>query len=140
MEAEKKPKRPRISSASTAAASDNNEGDRYEKVNYPGDGERPQAQRSYNNDRQGGYQRPYGGYQQRNSGYNRNNNYSNHYDRPSYGNHNSYQQQSAQAAEGDSDKSETSTESGYQAQQGGYQPRQGGYQPRQGAYQPRQGG
>ena len=120
------------------ASNDNTDGERYEKVSYSNDGERPQGQRPYNSDRQGGYQpRQYNGYQQRNNGYNRNNNYSNHYDRPSYGNHNNYQQPAASGAEGDAEKSENSTESGYQSQQG-YQPRQNAYQPRQNAYQPRQ--
>ena len=138
MEAEKKPRRPRISAMPNMASNDNTDGERYEKVSYSNDGERPQGQRPYNSDRQGGYQpRQYNGYQQRNNGYNRNNNYSNHYDRPSYGNHNNYQQPAASGAEGDAEKSENSTESGYQSQQG-YQPRQNAYQPRQNAYQPRQ--
>ena len=138
MEAEKKPRRPRISTMSNMASNDNADGERYEKVSYGNDGERTQGQRSYNNDRQGGYQRPYNNYQQRNNGYNRNNNYSNHYDRSNYNNHgNSYQQQASSAAEGDTEKSESTTESGYQSQQG-YQPRQNAYQPRQNAYQPRQ--
>ncbi len=56
MEAEKKPKRPRISAAGAAQSADSMDGERYEKVNYPNDGERAQGPRSYNNDRQGGYQ------------------------------------------------------------------------------------
>ena len=59
MEAEKKPRRPRISTMSNMASNDNADGERYEKVSYGNDGERTQGPRSYNNDRQGGYQRPY---------------------------------------------------------------------------------
>ncbi len=138
MEAEKKPKRPRISSAPSAAADGADNDSRYEKVNYPNDGERAQGNRNYG-DRQGYQQRPsYGGYQ-RNS-YNRSNNYSNHYDRSGYNNYQNRQDSSASAADGE--KTENSSESGYQNNTVGYQPRQGGYQPRQGNYNNRnnQGG
>lgn len=142
MEEEKKPKRPRISTAPNAASSEAGEtANRYEKVNYPNDdkapqaGDRMQGPRSYG-DRQGYQPRQYG-YQQRPGGYNRN--YNNHYN-----NQNSYRpayQQRPMQQDSDDEKTENATEQNFQQNsEGGYQPRQNSYQPRQNGYQPRQNG
>lgn len=137
MEAEKKPKRPRISTTPSAAPSEGGETEsRYEKVNYPNDdkapmaGDRQQSPRQYG-DRQGYQQRPYG-YQNRQGGYNRN---YNSYDRQSSYRQNYQDRASQPGAEGE--KTEGQSEQGFQNTEGGYQPRQA-YQPRQNAYQPRQ--
>ncbi len=149
MEAEKKPKRPRISAVPNATSNEGGETDnRYEKVNYPNDDKAPHGDDRQMNrgfaDRQG-YQRPYG-YQQRQGGYNRNP-YGNHYDRPNNYRQGGYQhrplQQDAlgeEKTEGSQDQGFQQNQEGYQPRQNSYQPRQNGYQPRQGGYQPRQGG
>ena len=131
MEAEKKPKRPRIGANPSMGSAENGEADnRYEKVNYPNDDHQSEgASRSYG-DRQGYQPRQYG-YQNRQGGYNRNN-YNNHYDRSNY-HQQGYQQP---AADGDAEKTEQG-ETSQAATEGGYQPRQGSYQPRQGGYQQR---
>ena len=63
MEAEKKPKRPRIGAPSAGASEVGETENRYEKVNYPNDyrqpGDRPQT-RAYGDRQQGYQQRPYG--------------------------------------------------------------------------------
>ena len=141
MEAEKKPKRPRIGAPSAGASEVGETENRYEKVNYPNDdrqpGDRPQT-RAYGDRQQGYQQRPYG-YQQRQGGYNRGNNYNNHYDRAGY--HQQGYQQHTPSADAEGEKTEQAADSTYQpTAEGGYQPRQNGYQPRQNGYQPRQNG
>ena len=139
MESEKKPKRPRIGAIIPPAQNDEQrkEGgeNRYEKVNYPGDGTgyKPsyQPRPRYN---------PNQGYQNRDS-----------YQRPQYDNNQGgYQRYNNQNAEGQAAEGEQQPQQnpGYnnQNRQGGYnnQNRQGGYnnQNRQGGYnnQNRQGG
>ncbi len=141
MEAEKKPKRPRIGAPSAGASEVGETENRYEKVNYPNDdrqpGDRPQT-RAYGDRQQGYQQRPYG-YQQRQGGYNRGNNYNNHYDRAGY--HQQGYQQHTPSTDAEGEKTEQAADSTYQpTAEGGYQPRQNGYQPRQNGYQPRQNG
>ena len=141
MEAEKKPKRPRIGAPSAGASEVGETENRYEKVNYPNDdrqpGDRPQT-RAYGDRQQGYQQRPYG-YQQRQGGYNRGNNYNNHYDRAGY--HQQGYQQHTPSTDAEGEKTEQAADSAYQpTAEGGYQPRQNGYQPRQNGYQPRQNG
>ena len=148
----KKPKRPRIGE-STSNFEENNEGARYEKVEYSahepqqGDESAPQAegyqQQEGYQPRQGGYHRQ-GGYQPRYQ--QRQGGYQPRYQQRQGGYQPRYQQryQQPQAGEQDSNADgnnmNTDQQGGYQPRQGGYQPRQGGYQPRQGGYQPRQGG
>jgi len=141
MEAEKKPKRPRIGAPSAGASEVGETENRYEKVNYPNDdrqpGDRPQT-RAYGDRQQWYQQRPYG-YQQRQGGYNRGNNYNNHYDRAGY--HQQGYQQHTPSTDAEGEKTEQAADSAYQpTAEGGYQPRQNGYQPRQNGYQPRQNG
>ncbi len=141
MEAEKKPKRPRIGAPSAGASEVGETENRYEKVNYPNDdrqpGDRPQT-RAYGDRQQGYQQRPYG-YQQRQGGYNRGNNYNNHYDRAGY--HQQGYQQHTPSTDAEGEKTEQAADSTYQpTAEGGYQPRQNGYQPRQNGYNNRQGG
>ena len=147
MESEKKPKRPRIGAIIPPAQNDEQrkEGgeNRYEKVNYPGDGTgyKPsyQPRPRYN---------PNQGYQNRN--------YQNRdsYQRPQYDNNQGgYQRYNNQNAEGQAAEGEQQPQQnpGYnnQNRQGGYnnhrqggynQNRQGGYNNRQGGYNNRQGG
>ncbi len=130
MEAEKKPKRPRIGATPSLGATESGETEnRYEKVNYPNDERQNDGMQRTYGDRQGYQQRQYG-YQNRQNGYNRNN-YNNHYDRNNY-HQQDYQQQGVTDADGD--KSEQSGETSFQNNtEGGYQPRQA-YQPRQNNY------
>ena len=147
MESEKKPKRPRIGAIIPPAQNDEQrkEGgeNRYEKVNYPGDGTgyKPsyQPRPRYN---------PNQGYQNRN--------YQNRdsYQRPQYDNNQGgYQRYNNQNTEGQAAEGEQQPQQnpGYnnQNRQGGYnnhrqggynQNRQGGYNNRQGGYNNRQGG
>ena len=140
MESEKKPKRPRIGAIIPPAQNDEQrkEGgeNRYEKVNYPGDGTgyKPsyQPRPRYN---------PNQGYQNRN--------YQNRdsYQRPQYDNNQGgYQRYNNQNAEGQAAEGEQQPQQnpGYnnQNRQGGYNNhRPGGYnQNRQGGYNNRQGG
>ncbi len=136
MEAEKKPKRPRIGAPSAGASEVGETENRYANDDrQPGD--RPQT-RAYGDRQQGYQQRPYG-YQQRQGGYNRGNNYNNHYDRAGY--HQQGYQQHTPSTDAEGEKTEQAADSTYQpTAEGGYQPRQNGYQPRQNGYQPRQNG
>ena len=128
MDSDKKPKRPRITTAYTPAGSDNADHEnRYEKVNYPEKGAEATDQTSAE---QGGYQRPYqGGYQRQNSYQNR---YQNGYGQQGY------QRQGYQPkAEGDEGSAASAGAEGQEGyQQGGYQ-RQNPYQQRQNPYQQR---
>lgn len=168
MDIEKKPKRPRISSAATG---------HYEKVNYsPANMPKPEdpstttdatesERKTYNNyprdnyqrrdDNQNGYhQRPYGNsYQQRNAGRYQQRPGSNFNRRPAYDvdeNVEGYEARPQYQRRDDNQNGYQPRQGGYQQRndynhQNGYQPRQGGYQQRNGynrqnGYQPRQGG
>ena len=166
MDAEKKPKRPRIGATSDAGEGAESSA-RFEKVNYPEPGarrtpdatprprtftDRPyQPRTSYGSE--GGYQPRQTGYQPRQTGYSsqQGNGYGRQsytgyqqpgYNRPSQ----SYQPHAAEGTPTDGASSEQKTDTkdegqtGYQPRQTGYQRQQGGYQQRQGGYQPRQQG
>ncbi|MBQ9076373.1 MAG: RNA-binding S4 domain-containing protein [Muribaculaceae bacterium] len=151
---EKKPKRPRI--GENRSVSPEEQGNRFEKVNYgqPDDynrpeqqaseefnGERPYQPRQYNN-RQGGYNNRYNNH----GGYGRQGGYNNRYNNNRYNdNYQPRQRQdysSSPVAEG---VNEDAGENFGTSQQGGYQPRPNGYtrynNPRQqGGYNNNRGG
>ncbi len=166
MDAEKKPKRPRIGATSDAGEGAESSA-RFEKVNYPEPGarrtpdatprprtftDRPyQPRTSYGSE--GGYQPRQTGYQPRQTGYS--NQQGNGYGRQSYTGYQqpgynrpsqSYQSHAAEGTSTDGASSEQKTDTkdegqtGYQPRQTGYQRQQGGYQQRPGGYQPRQQG
>ena len=138
MEADKKPKRPRISAGINQTTSDLGEHDnRYEKVGYP----------SQSNSTSDAQDRPSTGYQPRQYGYNQNRQ-GNSYGQSRYNSHytqqSSYQPRPYQQTTDPSEASKTSDSASNDAQgsdnhnEGGYQPRQ--YQPRGNYGQNRQGG
>ena len=134
MDSEKKPKRPRIGSVSSANHEEGSVEPRYEKVNYPNDEKRPDSSRVHYPQRQNYQNRNYqGGYQNRQGSYQRNPGYQSYqgyqpYQNYQAGNH------SDNVAENASDVDSSAAEAPKEV----YQPRQGAYQPRQGSYQPRQ--
>lgn len=140
MDTEKKPKRPRIGAGVMAQQSESVDSEvRYEKVNYPGDGNYNQGERNQRSN-YGGYQpRQQYGYNNRQGGYNNNRQggYNNRYNN-NYG-QGGYQQRQYNAAQNTEDGVNNISDNNQQGQENNYQSRQN-YQPRQGGYQQRQGG
>ena len=160
MDSEKKPKRPRIGIAPEASV-DKADTSRYEKVNYPEPGtardensprprtftDRPYQQRSYSQDREGGYNQNRQGYQPRQTGYSQNRQqggygrqqypYNQGYNQGYRQQHNPYQQNADSNAESKTAENKAEEMQHSEGRPTGYnQNRQGGYnQNRQGGYQ-----